>query len=106
MALPDDCTLLRAHHVEGLTEDGLAARYDVPVDQINARFAAMRRAIDTVKNRETTELMAAIRHYKATGDGAEDTVRRAHRRGWTPEWIRSRTGVDIDTVHRILAGAD
>ncbi|MDH6120439.1 hypothetical protein [Kitasatospora sp. GAS204B] len=105
MALPDDCTLLRRCDAEGLTESDLAAIYSVPVDQISARFAAMNRAIDTAQNRETTELMAAIRHYKATGQGAADAVLRAHRRGWTAERIRSRTGVDIDTVHQILADA-
>jgi hypothetical protein len=106
VALPDDITLLRAHDIEGLTTEALAVAHNVTTAQVNARFDAMGRSIDTPLNRETTELMAAIRRYKATGNGAEDVVLRSHRRGWTPERIRSRTGVDIDTVHQILAGAD
>lgn len=105
MALPDDITLLRALHVDGLDAEAIAAGFDVPVDSVNARLAAMGRAIDTPQNRDTTELMAAIEHFRATGEGAEDAVLRAHRRGWQPERIRSRTGVDLDTINRILADA-
>jgi hypothetical protein len=104
MALPHDSTLLAARDIDGLSHTQLAATYDVPVEAIDARFEAMGRSIDPERERETDELMAAIRHYKTTGHGAEDAVLRGHHRGWEPSRISSRTGVDTDTVSRILAG--
>jgi hypothetical protein len=102
MALPESYVLLRARDVDNLTIAQLAATYDVSIEAVEARFEAMGRHIDPAQHRETTELMAAVRRYKATGDGAEDVVRRANRRGWAPVTISHRTGVDIDTVNRIL----
>lgn len=102
MALPDDTTLLRSRDLDGSTNAELAATYGVPIDAVEGRLEAIGRPIDTAHHQETTELMTAIRRYKATGHGAEDAVRRANYRGWAPITISNRTGVDIDTVNQIL----
>jgi hypothetical protein len=49
---------------------------------------------------------AAMDAYRSAGADPEGLVRLARQRGWRAEIIHQRTGVDHDTIARVLSEAE
>jgi hypothetical protein len=109
MTLPDDSVLLRNRDLDGLDYGTMAALYDVSISDVIDRFEAMGRYLSPEDQKQQAEkweqFEAAMDAFRSTGADPEGLVRLARQRGWRAGIIHQRTGVDHDTIARVLSEA-